>query len=221
MIVTVSRQFGSDGEAIARAAAEQLGLTVFDRERVRDIALKAGVKRDALDRLMDEGQRTVAGEILQGLGMVKPAAASSNPLLGVFAPALSSETVNLEETARAVSEVIRGLAQQGDAMIIGQGGQTLLRDVPGACHVLFVAPVESRVANVARWHNLKPADARRSIRAHDEARKDYLARYHNARWLDPLLYNLVINTQRVAADVAVVLVVAAARGAAAINLPGS
>lgn len=219
MIVTVSRQFGSDGEAIARRAAEQLGLTVFDRERVRDVALGAGVKRNALDRLIDEGQRTVAGEILQGLGTAKPVAASSNPLLGVFAPAVSSETVGLEETARAVGEVIRGLAQQGNAMIIGQGGQALLRDLPGACHILFVASVEWRVANIAQWHNLKPADARRSIRAHDEARKDYLARYHNVRWLDPLLYDLVINTQRVPAEVAVALVVAAARGAVS-KIPG-
>lgn len=215
MIITVSRQFGSDGETIARAAADQLGLTVIDRERVHAVALAAGVKRDALQRLMYEGQRTVAGEILQGLGTARPAAASSNPLLGVFAPAVSSDTVGLEEAAVAVGNVIRKLASQGDSMVLGQGGQALLRDLPGVCHILFVAPLDVRVANVAQWHNLKEADARRSVRAHDEARKDYLARFHNVRWLDPLLYDLVINTQRVPAGVAIELVVAAARGAAA------
>jgi hypothetical protein len=215
MIVTVSRQFGSDGETIARAAAEQLGLTVLDRGRVREAALKAGIKRGALERLMYEGQRTVAGEILQGLGGTKPAAASSNPLLGVYAPVAPSETIGLDETARAVGQVIRDLASQGNVMVMGQGGQALLVGMPSVCHVLFVAPIDLRVANVAKWHNLKEADARRSVRAHDEARKDYLARYHNVRWLDPLLYDLVINTQRVPADVAVGLVVAAARGAAA------
>jgi cytidylate kinase len=213
MIVTISRQFGSDGETIARAAAEQLGLIVLDRERVREEALKAGVKRDALERLMYEGQRTVAGEILQGLGVPRPAAASSNPLLGVYAPAVSPDTIKMEEAARAVGEVIRGLAIQGNTMVLGQGGQALLHAMPGVCHLLFVAPLELRVANVARWHSLKEADARRSVRAHDEARKDYLARYHNVRWLDPLLYDLVINTQRVTTDVAVTLVVAAVRGA--------
>lgn len=212
MIVTVSRQFGSDGETIARVVAERLGLTVLDRVQVRDAALAAGIKRTALERLMYEGQRTVAGEILQGLGGTKPAAASLNPLLGVYAPVAPSETIGLEETARAVGAVIRELASRSDSMVLGQGGQALLRDVPAVCHVLFVAPLEVRVANVARWHNLKEADARRSVRAHDEARKDYLARYHNVRWLDPLLYDLVINTQRVPQDVAIALVVAAARG---------
>lgn len=215
MIVTVSRQFGSDGETIARTAAERLGLAVIDRERVRAAALKAGIKPDVLQRLMHEGQRTVAGEILDGLGAAKPAAASSNPLLGVFAPATSSGTVGLEEAERSVGDVVRRLASEGDSLVLGQGSQALLRGVPAACHILFVAPLEYRIANVMRWHNLKEADARRSARAHDEARKDYLARYHNVRWLDPLQYDLVINTQRVPAEVAVELVISAARGAAA------
>ena len=94
------------------------------------------------------------------------------------------------------------------SLMLGQGGQALLRGMPGVCHVLFVAPLELRVANVARWHELK--ESRRPARrcaAHDEARNDYLARYHNVRWLDPLLYHLVINTERVTVDVAVALVV--------------
>ncbi|MCU0509583.1 MAG: cytidylate kinase-like family protein [Anaerolineae bacterium] len=214
MIVTVSRQFGSDGETIARAAAERLGLAVIDRERVRATALKAGIKPEALQRLMYEGQRTVAGEILDGLGAAKPAGASSNPLLGVFAPSTSSGTVGLEEAARGIGDVIRRLAGERDSLVLGQGSQALLRGAPATCHVLFVAPLEYRIANAMRWHNLKEADARRSIRAHDEARKDYLARYHNVRWLDPLLYDLVVNTERVPVEVAVGLVVAAARGAA-------
>jgi cytidylate kinase len=214
MIVTVSRQFGSDGETIARAAAERLGLTVIDRERVYAAGIEAGLNGDALQRLMYEGQRTVAGEILQGLGVAKPAGASSNPLLGVFAPAVSGGTVGLEEAALAVGQVMRKLVSDDNVMVLGQGGQALLRDLPGVCHVLFVAPIEARIANVVRWHSLKESDARRSVRAHDEARKDYLARYHNVRWLDPLLYDLVINMQRVPAEVAVGLVVAAARGAA-------
>jgi cytidylate kinase len=215
MKITVSRQFGSDGEAIARAAAERLGLAVIDRERVHAAALAAGVRPDVLQRLMYEGQRSMAGEIIQGLGVAKPVAASSNPLLGVFAPAVSAETVGQEEAARAVGEVIRKLASEGDTLVLGQGAQALLREMPGVCHILFVAPFELRVANVAKWHNLKEAEARRAVRTRDEARKDFLARYYNVRWLDPLLYDLVINTQRVTADVAVGLVVAAARGAAA------
>ena len=42
-------------------------------------------------------------------------------------------------------------------------------------------------------------------------RSDYLARFHNARWLDPLLYHLIINTGPTPLDAAVSLIVHAAQ----------
>ncbi len=216
MIVTVSRQYGSDGETIARSVAETLGLTVVDREMIHTAALKAGISPELLQRLMYMGQRHVAGEILHGLGSVTPgvaATAAANPLLGVFSPLVSTDMVSLEEAARAVGNIIKTIAGRGNALILGQGGQALLQGQQGVCHVLFVAPFEARVARVAEWHNLSAGAARRQVRGSDEARRDYLARYHNVRWLDPLLYDLVINTARMTAEDAVQILIRAARGA--------
>lgn len=217
MILTVSRQLGSDGETIARSVAATLGLRVVDREIVWGAAVQAGVPADLLQRLMYAGQRNVAGEIIQGLGNVTPdvaVTAAGNPLLGVFAPPVSIDTVSLQEAARAVGAIIKGMAASDHVLVLGQGGQALLQGHPGACHVLFVAPLELRVANVALWHRLSQREARRRVRTADESRTDYLARYHNVRWLDPLLYHLVINTGQVAADTAAGLVISVARGAA-------
>ncbi len=217
MILTVSRQFGSAGESIARSVAATLGLTVVDRDGIRDAALKAGLSPDVLGRLMYVGQRNVAGAIIQGLGSARPdvaATVAANPLLGAFAPLVSTDVVSLEEAARAVGRIIQKIATDGNVLILGQGGQALLQGQPGTCHVLFVAPLEVRVANVAAWHSLTPAEARRRVRSADEARRDYLARYHNVRWLDPLLYHLVINTGLVTADDAAALVIRAVQGAA-------
>jgi cytidylate kinase len=218
MIVTVSRQFGSDGETIARSVAASLGLTVIDRETIRSAALQAGIPADLLQRLMYVGQRKVANDILQPLGNVTPdvaATAAGNPLLGVYAPPVSMDAVSLQDAARAVGRIIQAIAGRGNIMILGQGGQMLLQGQPGACHVLFVAPLDLRVANVAKWHGLSAREARRRVRGVDEARSDFLARYYGVRWLDPLLYHLVINTGRVGTADAEALLVRAAQGAAA------
>jgi cytidylate kinase len=217
MILTVSRQLGSDGETIARSVAASLGLAVVDREIIRAAALKAGVPAELLQRLMYAGQRNVAGEILQGLGNVTPdvaLTAAGNPLLGVYAPPVSVDTVSLQDAARTVSVIIKSIAARDKVLIIGQGGQALLQGQPGVCHVLFVAPLDLRVANVATWHNLSLREARRRVRGADESRSEYLARYHNVRWLDPLLYHLVINTGVVAPDDADALVIRALEGVA-------
>ena len=49
------------------------------------------------------------------------------------------------------------------------------------------------------------------VRVSDQSRADYLARYHNARWLDPLLYHLVVNTGEMRVEAAVSLIVHAAQ----------
>ena len=41
-IVTISRQFGSGGHSIAKAAAERLGIPFYDKELVDQIALESG-----------------------------------------------------------------------------------------------------------------------------------------------------------------------------------
>ncbi len=215
MILTVSRQLGSDGESIARAAAARLGLAVVDRDTIRASALQAGIPADLLKRLMYVGPRNVADEIIQPLGSVTPevaVTAAGNPLLGVYAPPVSMDAISLQDAAKVIGGIIKSIAARGNVMIIGQGGQALLQDQPGVCHLLFVAPVELRVANLARWHNLTPREARRRVRGADESRTDYLARYHGVRWLDPLLYHLVINTGLVAQADAVELVIRAAQG---------
>ena len=217
MIVTVSRQLGSDGEAIARSVAAKLGLIVIDRETIRAAALQAGIPADLLQRLMYVGQRKVADDIIQPMSNVTPdvaVTAAINPLLGVYAPAVSVDTISLQEAAKAVGRIIKNIAARDNVLIIGQGGQALLSAEPGACHVLFVAPLELRIANVAQWHKLSLREARRRVRGTDESRADFLARYYNVRWLDPLLYHLVINTGLTAVEDAEALVIRAVEGAA-------
>lgn len=217
MIVTVSRQYGSDGETVARSAAQTLGLSVVDRDVIHAAALQAGISADLLQRLMYTGQRHVADDIIHGLSSIAPgvaASAAANPLLGMFSPLVSTDVVSLEEAARAIGAIIQAIATRGNVLILGQGSQALLRGQPDARHVLFVAPFDVRVARVAEWQQLSIGEARRQVRGRDEARRDYLARYHNIRWLDPLLYDLVINTARVAAEDAADLLIRAARGIA-------
>jgi cytidylate kinase len=108
-----------------------------------------------------------------------------------------------------VGLVIRGLAHEGNVLILGRGGQILLRNYPGALHVQTVAPFANRVEVVISRYGLKERDAQQRVRASDRARFDYLRRYHDVDWLDPTLYHLVMNTASLPAASTVSLIVAA------------
>lgn len=218
MIITLSRQLGSGGDTIAARVAAALGLTLVDREYVHRAALVAGVPEELLRRLMYEGQRSMAADLLDSLdgsGMLRTAPAQApNPLLGIFAPMMPSTTLSLEEAAASVGLVIKDLASRGNLLLLGQGGQMILHGYEGACHVQVVAPPEQRVARVAEQQHITLAEARRRVRASDRARAEYVARFYGVRWLDPLLYHLVINTGEMPLDVAVALIVHAAQAVA-------
>jgi hypothetical protein len=216
MIVTISRQLGSEGDLIAARAAAALGLLLVDREYTCKAALAAGMPAALLQKLMFEGQYSLAGQIMNSLGgppseLTDRPAPSPGPLEGIFTPMLAPSGINLEDGVRTIGRIITDLARRGDVLVLGQGGQIWLRDRKDACHVQVVAPYNLRIERVATRENLPRATARRRVRASDGARSEYLARYHGVNWLDPLLYHYVVNTGRTSADVAVSVIVHAAQ----------
>jgi cytidylate kinase len=134
-----------------------------------------------------------------------------SPLLGVFAPMLPPAAVSEEEAVRLVGLVVKEIASHGNVLILGQGAQVWLGGYAGTCHVQVVAPLELRIKRVAERDGLSGAVARRRVLSSDRARSDYLARYYNAHWLDPLLYHLVINTGCTPVEAAVSLIAHAAQ----------
>jgi cytidylate kinase len=218
MIITLSRQMGSGGDIIARQVATALGLTLIGRDTIRAAAAAAGVPAELLQRLMyEEAPPSLAAEVLESLGSVPRqmggvGTPAPNPLGTVFAPFLVPASVNLEEGARAVGAIIAAVADPGNVLILGQGSQLWLQARPAALHVQIVAPLELRISRVAERDQLTWNAAQRRVRASDAARADYLARYHAANWLDPLLYHLVINTGLLSLTEATAVIVDAARG---------
>lgn len=114
-----------------------------------------------------------------------------------------------------VEMVIRNLALEGNVVIMGRGGQVLLRDAPCALHVPIIAPFERRVFTLVEREGIEERDAWARLRASDRARMDYLRRYHGVDWLDPRLYDVAINPFKISSPMAAELIVQTFR-----QLPG-
>jgi len=117
----------------------------------------------------------------------------------------------MDDYVRMVGMVIRDLAREGGVIIVGRGSQVLLKDHPAALHVQLIAPFWHRVKIVMEREGLERRAALGRVRTSDQARAGYLRRYHNVNWLNPQLYDLIINTAKVPVEVAVRLIVEASR----------
>jgi cytidylate kinase len=224
-VITLSRQIGSHGEEIAAGVAQALGLRLIDAAVINQAAQQAGVPQRALAELEHEGEQGSASQVIKALRTMPnllpgsgPAAAQGQaagvalPHLwvpGLFSPTAPPISASFESHVRVVGLVVRELAKEGDVLIVGRGGQALLKKVRGAFHVQIVAPLDRRVKAVMIQEKLDKRAASSRVRANDHARADYLRRYHDVDWLDPTLYHLIINTGFISVATAVDLVVRA------------
>jgi cytidylate kinase len=234
-VITLSRQLGSHGGEIAAQVAQALDLRLVDAETINQAAQRAGVPRVALAELEQEGERGLASQVLKALRTMpdlpstspfpssapeagqatyREASTVTFPFAGLFSPTVPPISASLEGYVRMAGLVIRGLAHEGNVLILGRGGQVLLKGHPRALHIQTVAPLPYRVEVVMAHLGLDKRNARSRVRASDRARFDYLRRYHDADWLDPTLYHLVINTARIPVPTAADLIIAAQRAIA-------
>jgi cytidylate kinase len=232
-VITVSRQRGSMGSYIALEVARKLDLRYLDREIIQSVARETGVDADAVEALEAKAGRLAGVLHMLNLRPKLPAIASASlreqesfddrvralmdheRLSKEVAVSRLESGVGLEYVPRLdyldlVSSIILEQAAQGQAMIVGRGGQMVLHGRPGVLHVQVTARFETRVYNVMQRENVKWREAAHRVRLADEQRAGYLRRFYNADWLDASLYDLVVSTDRIPSDVAVDMVVAAA-----------
>jgi cytidylate kinase len=163
--ITISRQMGSQGDELARLVAQQLGWRRMCRDLINQAAVAAGVPQVALAEI-DE--------------------------LGFFG--LRPSARDWRAYQREVEGLISVLADVGDVVIVGRGGQMVLRGRPDVLHVRVVAPLAVRIARLSQERNIPAEAARACLEASQKARGRYLRRGYGVNVDDPGLYHLVVNT---------------------------
>jgi cytidylate kinase len=241
IVITVSRQLGSNGSYIAAEVAQKLDLRYLDREILHRAAEIAGFPDQTMLAKLEsqEQRRGILKRVLDSL----PAASTvpkipsatlreyvsirENPnYLSAFRETTAeqntykAENYVLVDRKRAqaargyihlVEQVLLEFAEKGNALIVGRGGQVILKDMPNALHVSIVAPEAVRIPRVAQRMDIDQKEARRRVQASDRERADYYRRFEKVDWDDPTLYDLVLNTARIPEEYAIATVCEAAR----------
>lgn len=243
-VITVSRQRGSMGSYIALEVAQRLGLQYLDREIIDSVAREAGVPVESVEAIEERSGRLARVLHLLGARPKLPTVASASlreqeafeariqalmerdGLSREAAVARLESSGGLEYTLRSdyldlLTSVILEYAAQGQAMIVGRGGQMILRGRPGALHVQVIARFETRVYNVIQREGVKWREAAHRVRMADEQRAGYMRRFYNMDWLDSGLYDLVINTDQIPSNIAAEMIIQAAEAVQAAVTAGS
>ena len=196
-VITISRQYGSEGDEIAANVCQILGYQSFDRQLMSEVAAEIGLTEGEIVDF-SEDQHKVRGFLDRLLGSSKPVVAQTRSWredrTGVRA--LQVKEIDVTESITLVQAVMRAACKRGNVVIVGRGGQAVLHAEPGVLHVRIEAPLETRIQRVQLREGLTPESAREFVAERDRAAADYLKRFYGVDWSDALLYHLVINTGR-------------------------
>lgn len=207
LVVTIARQCGSGGAEVGRLLANRGNLHYLDHEIIDEVARRSGVPVEQIES-QDEQTNGPLDYVLEALHSNTLFSLNYSHLLQPRArpvATLTHEHAYLHLTQRVVLE----MASAGNTVIIGRGGQFLLRGLPRVLHVYIFAPLPRRIENVMQHLHLTRARASEYIERRDSATENYLRHYYGADGTQPELYHLLINTGLFSFEMAADLIVQA------------
>jgi cytidylate kinase len=181
-LITIEREYGCGGGAIAAQLAEHLGWNLWDRRLTEEIARLANVDPSAVkrcDERMDSRFYRLAKTFWRG-----SYERSSQ---------LSGQTFDTDCMMEMMEEITARIARQGNAVVVGRGAPYFLRDQPDAFHVFLYAPRAEKIRRLLE-DGATQAEAESLVDTVDRERVAYVKHYFDSDWPTRSLYHVMINT---------------------------
>ena len=182
MSVTISREYGSGGTAIAKRLAEVLGIPCYDKEVIAKAAEENNIQ------------------------MWEFSMAENNPYSVHYTDFVYALSDNRELIFKSQSKAMEDLADKGPAVFLGRCGNYILRNRPDCIHVFICASYSTRIRRAMETYGLKEREAEREIRRVDRLRAAYYGSNTGQRWGSGETCDLVINTDEIGVEGAVKLI---------------
>ncbi len=195
-VVTISRQFGAGGKTLGKAVADRLGIPFLDNELIQMVARKARVSTNWVASI----EKEAGGRLLRFIsGLV------SRSLVDRV---LDNQRGYIDEEIYVdlLHQIISQIAAEGDAVILGRGGQYILRNDPEAYHILLVGDKPDRVRFMEEHYEMPPSRALKVVTMEERRRANLYRYFGREDYDDPQLYHLSLNMSQVHMDVACRLV---------------
>jgi len=176
-VVTVSREFGSEGSLVAEKAAQALGYHLAGKNTI-----EAVLRADCAVAEFEKEYRSAPG----------------------FWDRLDLRRMERRQVLiESLNKAILALAQHGNVVIVGRGGFSVLKDLTDVLHVRIQAPLPVRIRRVTELPDVVvPSRAERFILENDRIQKAFIESVYGVSWDSAKGFDMVLDTGRISADLA-------------------
>jgi cytidylate kinase len=183
-VITIEREFGAGGTAIAEKLAERLGWKLWDQALTTEIARLAHVDQASVDRL-DERCDPLFYRLMKVF--IRGSYERSLPVAGLA-------HFDADSMVAFMHRVIDGAASEGNCVIVGRGAPYFLRGREDAFHVFVYAPWEEKIQRV-KATGKSEEEAVELLSTIDQERATFIQKYFGKEWPNRHLYHLMINSK--------------------------
>ena len=177
-IICISRQFGSGGREIGMEAARALGIQCYDKQLITLASVRGELNHEKLTLFDEKRENPWFYE-----------AVCEGPYQGKSFPAALFQLQ---------SDVIRSIARNEDAVIIGRCADQVLKGMEGIrlLTVYITAPFEHRVRRKMELEQVDWDEAKALVKKTDRQRDLYYRSHTGKNWGDPSHYDLYFDSSQ-------------------------
>ena len=172
IIITIGRQFGSGGLAVAKELGKRLGIPVYDNELITRAAQESGFSAELFVQNDERKLRFTLAAIMGG----EESFVSDSGLFNIQC------------------ETIRKIAEQGSAIMVGRCSDYVLREMDCTLDIFLCAPLEARAERIQERYLVSLDEAMEMIGKKDKGRSEYYNYYTFGDWGMASTYDLCVDS---------------------------
>ncbi|MBW7571884.1 cytidylate kinase-like family protein [Caproiciproducens faecalis] len=194
-VITISHQLGCGGAYIGNKLSEKLSIPFIDRQILKRVADTLNLpEEDIEDR---EEKESSFWDVFFREGAI-----SAEPISMVTPDFILSDT----ELYDLETQYIENIADEKSCIILGRGGNYILRNHPCHLRVFVCADMKERIQRVSGLYKVSESDARKVIEKNDRERQGYIKSYTGCDMLNLKYYDICINTSEIGLDNSVTII---------------
>lgn len=193
-VISISRQLGSGGAYIGQQLAKNLNIFFADRE----IITKAAKQLSTLEENLEQREEKM---LSFWHSFIKASSQNHGVYMAPITPILEFTD---NEMFIVESDVIKHIAAEGPAVLIGRCGFEVLRNHPNHVSVFMHANDEFRNERIQKLYNLSHESASKMIDKSDKERAAYCKAFTGKDWADSRNYDISIDTSKLGVDASVI-----------------
>lgn len=182
-IITIGRQYGSEGKKIGQILAKEFDIPYYDKALLKEAAKQSGL----CEEIFENYDEKPTNSFLYSLVM-DPYSLGYN--------ASSFEIPLNQKVFLAAFDTIKNIANKGPCVFVGRCADYALSDYKNTCNIFIYSPMETRISTVSKRLDISTAKAKEIIIKQDKQRASYYNYYTSKKWSDIKSYDLSIDSSK-------------------------